>query len=237
MTTARTADLRVWLGRLRSVVEITELLGGSVSGSASITTEAALGRVIEQASVHSKGVAFDLTSLYDGTETDGLISTILGTDYATGESDAPTLVIGEVGGALAHFTAHPVAFRRPGFEAPAADAITRPLSFGAQGRGYYGFRTRAGNAGTTASNLLASSVDRDGGTPNLTHLILILPRITTSVTRVRISDGSNNSDFTQAGLKVISLSTTDQAVTISTSGASGQPYVAFFGGRETVASG
>ena len=233
MTIGRTKDLDIWVATASAAHQITNLLGMSVNGSADVTNEDYLGREIELASVHAVGTGYDFSTLYDTAANDAIITGLLGDAYSSGVTP-PVLLVFQSGGVLSHWQAHPVSFARPGVNAPAADAITRPWSLGAQGRGAYGFAVMPFE--TSPSGSAVEILESSDARPDDPVAYVLVTDIGTATALV-LADGSANHDLAESdGVQVIDLSTTDQALTINASTAAAEGYV-LVGSREVVASG
>ena len=233
MTIGRTKDLQIWVATASAAHQVTNLLGMTVNGSADVTNEDYFGREIELASVHAVGTGYDFSTLYDTAANDAVIAGLLGSAYSSGVTP-PTLMVFQDGGVLEHWQAHPVSFARPGIDAPAADAITRPWSLAAAGRGAYGrtvvpFTT---NPAGSPVNVLAANAGRDQE-----GVAYILVTDIATATSLVLNDGNTAHNLVEAdGVQTVSLSTTAAAITIDSSTAAATGFV-LVGAREVVASG
>jgi len=234
MTTGRTADLKCTLGTSSAVHDLA-FLGGSITSSAGISNEAFYGEEIEEASIHTVGASMDFSTVYDTAALDSIISGLLGSRYSS-TSDVWAVFWASV--APVSFQAWPVSFSRPGYDAPAADAISRPWSLRAKGRGVVGTVVRPFtiDADGSAVTLLGSGFDRDqlGADP----VILLAISSSAGATQLHLDDGNNATQLAERnGIQgPFALSTTDGALTIdcSTQDVTG---VAFIGRREELPSG
>ena len=233
MTIGRTKDLEIWLATASAAHNVTNLLGMSVNGSADVTNEDYLGRELELASVHAVGTAFEFSTLYDTAANDAVIAGLLGDAYSSGVTP-PVLMVFQDGGVLSHWQAHPVSFARPGVDAPAADAITRPWSLGAQGRGAYGLTVMpfTTNPAGSAVEVLAAAAAR----PDDPVAYVLVTDIGTA-TALTLADGTTNHNLEEDdGVQVIDLDGAAAALTIDSSTAAAEGYV-LVGSKEVVASG
>ena len=226
MTIGKTSDIQVWLATASAVHDVTDLLGMTLTGDAAVTSESFLNKEIEQASVHAGGTAIAFSSMYDTARNAAIITGLLGTS----QTGSGFFVESQTDGVLEHFQLWPVDFAKPGLEAPAADAITRPWAFSVTGRGAYGFRVVPFTTNAPAT-VAPASYDR-GDDP-----VLYVLTITPPTSGYEVSDGSADTALVaSAGLQSVDLSDTDQTLSIDGTGTNAVGF-AFVGHKELVASG
>ena len=234
-TTGRTHDIQIIIGSDDGCWEINDVLSVSVTGSADTTYQSFLNQEVESASVHSVGVSYDFSSMFDTADNREVVAGLLGSSNVSA-NDGIYLAVFQAAGDLAHWRGHPVSFGRPGFAAPPADSITLPWSLMCAGRGALGlgnivsFTTVAG----TASTLFAASVER----PDNPVLYLAITSVASEVTAIGGTDGSSalaGIANTSESFTVHELSATDQAIAVTSTGGVISGY-AFLGGKESIAA-
>lgn len=233
MPTSRTKDYRFLLGGPSSLVEITNILGASISGDAEITNEAFLNQANEAASVHSVSESVSISSMFDSAATDMVVNTFLSSGDLSGVDASLMLVVFQTREGLVTWQGWPVSFGRPGFAAPPSDSITMPWELMQNGRGGFGTTVVALDLSDgTAATILGSSVSR----PADPVLFLALTEVDSSVSEVSVEDGSAEvTPDHEISLTRHSLSSVSQSLTITLSGGGGKGW-AFVGSAQALAA-
>ncbi len=128
---ALTTDLIVLIGESDWLVVLDRLLDGGIAGTATTTFEPQLGSRDEEASVHSVAQEFNFGTVYDGEQSDTLVSHVADTTN-------PWCVVADVNSDHRSFEAAPVSLNALPRSQPPNDAITRTLSLPQAGRARFG---------------------------------------------------------------------------------------------------
>ena len=233
MATSRTKDYRFVLGTESALTELTHILGGSVSGDASVTNEAFLNQEVEASSVHTVMESVSISNMYDSAQVDTVLTTLLPSGDSSGPDAGIHLVIFQDRAGLETWQGWPVSFARPGFAAPPADAITMPWDLMQSGRGGYGTTVvPLSLTDGTAATILGASASR-GSDP---VLYLVLTEVDSSVTEFEVDDGSTElNPAHNDGIFVYDISSSSQALTITASGGTASGF-ALVGSKQRLAA-
>ncbi|MDE2876545.1 MAG: hypothetical protein OXQ93_13960 [Gemmatimonadota bacterium] len=213
MTTGRTKDGRVGICTATQVHLPTTVLGLSANASASVTTEDFLGRGVEEASVHSIGRDLSFSTVYDTSAIDRMVAALLDDHYSSAAADGLWMVLwSEV--APAAFQALPIDLAHPSYQAPAADAISRPWSMSQRDAGYWG--TTVVPFGPTVDGTELELLDSH---PADAQAIFLLTDVDSTVTRLAWGrNGTSIDPGDDARFWVAGLSTSGTVTITSTGG-------------------
>ena len=230
MTTGRTHDAKVFIDTGTSAVQLANMLGLTIDGSATTTTEYLLGSEYAEASVHAMGGGVSFSTLYDVPSFDAVA------ELAESSPQTQSTFVAVCDAAPKSWHAIPVSWPQPGVEAPAADAITRPWSLTRAGGGAAGVLVTPFSVASGATRTLASGVNPSNGTV----LALLLSAFGNGITAAKISGpGLNSTNVARrSGYSQYSISGASGTVTLSLTG--GSATVAGFvlqGKKEVVPSG
>ncbi len=125
MSVRRTVEADIVIGGDGWALDLTNVLGASVAGSATVTNEAFLGTRDEEASVHAVSYSVELSTLYDNADVDALRARV---------GQAANIYIGSNG----LFCCFPLDVPEIPRTAGAVEPITASFTMGASGQGRYG---------------------------------------------------------------------------------------------------
>ena len=212
--------MKLFLGSGTELHQLINVLGLSINGSTTITNESFLDREAEDASVHLVSQAVAFSTVYDTADFDTVVDALLG---ERGSSDNETIMFACVADKTPEsWQLIPVSFPRPGENAPAADAITRPWGLNQRGRGWFGLKATpfiTGSAGTPARLGMSQNGDGSGEAESDLVQVIILTQIDPATSAIVFTDGSENHDVTDTlGIQVFDNDSAAGEMTIATTG-------------------
>lgn len=171
MTAGRTADARVFVDDGTAMAELNSLLGLTIAGDVTVTTEAYLGSVAEQASVHAAGGGVSFSTIVDTSGFDG-------DGFRAGQF---ALLCPTAPRSWHHI---PVGAPPAGVNAPQSDALTRPWELARRGRGSYGTTI------VPFSNFSQASASNIGPSANIaanSRVLVVIEAVTGDPTNITFS--------------------------------------------------
>ena len=222
ITTGKTHDLKLFLGKNDELHQLINVLGLSITGSTTITNESFLDREFEDASIHLVSQAVGFSTVYDTVAFDAVVDALLG---ERGSSDSEDIMFACVADKKPKsWQLIPVSFPRPSENAPSADAITRPWSLNQRARGWFGLLVDefiTGSAGTPAKMGMSQNGDGSGEAESDLVQVIILTEKDPATSAIVFADGSENHDVTDAlGIQVFDNDSAAGEMTITTTGGS-----------------
>lgn len=171
MTSGRTADARVFVDDGTAMAELANLLGLTIAGDTTITTEAYLGETAEQASIHAAGGGVSFSTIVDRAGFDG-------SGFRSGQF---ALLCPSAPASWHHI---PVGAPPAGVSAPQADALTRPWELARRGRGSVGTALHRFD-GFTAS--AAADIGPSANIASGARVLVVIETVTGNPTNITFS--------------------------------------------------
>ena len=227
--TRPSANTQLFLGHSSGLETLDSVLGLTIGGALTTSQQSYIGTEWADTSVHAVAQTVDFSTLFSTADTDTLLTAVLGTGIE------PT----EGWDFLAADSVHemwrliPVTFGPASYDAPIADAITRPWSLAQRDEAYYGDSVSEWETAAADTKVTVGSVS-DGD-----EIAFVITDTGSGVTDIKLIIGSATHNYSpnNTAIHLRTAGSDDTTVQVETSGGGGAKGLFCVGQKQELPSG